>query len=179
MEQETFSSVIISKEDPSLSHIYPRHTRTHTPPLTHADTLIHSKTHTHTPTHIHIQLRSPVLMLSDNISDLVFHVFWSAWGLYKQPGINYCTAFTLSQLLFLRLFHSECNIFTLKDWIREGVDECKTKIMSFIDMTDPLFLKIHDMPSYKKFNNIHTKYKCKYFFDLISHIYNATILSLI
>lgn len=53
MEQETFSSVISSKEDPSLSHIYPRHTHTYThmPPLTHAGTLIHSKTHSHTHTH--------------------------------------------------------------------------------------------------------------------------------
>jgi len=54
MDQETFSSVISSKEDPALSHIYPRHTHTHThtPPHTHADTLIHSKTHSHTHTHI-------------------------------------------------------------------------------------------------------------------------------
>ncbi len=30
------------------------------------------------------------------------------------------------------------------------------------------------MPAYKKINNMHTKYQCKYFFNLISHISNCS-----
>jgi len=81
MDQETFSSVISSKEDPALSHIYPRHIHTHTHTHTHTHASTHPRRHfnslknTLTHPHTHLAEKKPMLMLSDNISDLVFHVF--------------------------------------------------------------------------------------------------------
>ncbi len=126
--------ILICNHSIPVSHLPQAHTLTHTcllsPTRTLYFTLKHTLTHSHTHTHTFSrEARCWCCLTTSQISYSTFsevlEVCTSSLGLIK-----------LSQLLFLRLFHSDSNVFTLKGQIREDADECKPKIMSFI-VTDP------------------------------------------